>query len=309
MFEQSDGTLYVLGNLASITGDNVTITQDATTGDVSENITGAGNSQVSSATFAGVSAVTISTPGGNNTIDVDPSVTVPVSLFAGAGGTVTSTSASTAVIDNSTATTLAASAATAAYGQSVILTATVAPAVLGNVAPTGAVDFYDDTTGTDLGSRTLGSNGIATLSTSNLALGGHTILATYSGDSSFPSSQATASIAVVAQTLSLQDVTVNNLTVGALVDKGGIATLAGDVVNVDGAAFTVTVDWGANQTDDTIGFPAGTDSFSITHQYVDDGSDPFAVSYAIAVTVTTSDNRTVSGSTSVQCLDACPDAP
>ena len=42
-----------------------------------------------SQTFTGVSSVTISTPGGGNSINVDPSVTAPVSVYGGAGSNVT----------------------------------------------------------------------------------------------------------------------------------------------------------------------------------------------------------------------------
>jgi hypothetical protein len=97
IFEQDDGTLLVLGNATSLTGDNIALTQDLVTGNVTVGITG--EDPTSSESFAGVSAVTISTPGGNNTIDIDPSMTAPVSLFAGAGSSVTSTSASTTVTD------------------------------------------------------------------------------------------------------------------------------------------------------------------------------------------------------------------
>ena len=224
-------------------------------------------------------------------------MTVPVSLFAGPGSSVIGTAGTIAA----TATSVASSSDSPAYGDSVTFTATVAPTAAGFGTPTGTVDFYDDTTGIDLGTCTL-DDGTSSLSTSDLAAGGHTIAATYNGDDNFPSSQSTVSIAVIGQTLSIDNVTIDPSSV----NKGGIATLSGDVVNVDGAAFTLAVDWGENQAADLIGFPAGASSFSITHQYVDAGRAAFAGSYSIGVTVTSSDDRTASAETSTTGVDLAP---
>src|SRR5258708_7764257 len=64
------------------------------------------------------------------------------------------------------------------------LRATVGPDTPGSDTPTGTVDFYDTTTGTDLGNGTL-SGGVTSLITSALALGTHVIQASYSGDSNY----------------------------------------------------------------------------------------------------------------------------
>ena len=96
----------------------------------------------------------------------------------------------------------------------------------------------------------------------------------------------------------MDNVTVDNATVGDSINKGGIATLSADVADLGGLGFSVTVNWGANQGDaDTIAYPAGTTSFTITHQYVDAGSAPFAVPYNIVITVTSSDGRTLAANT------------
>jgi hypothetical protein len=75
-----------------------------------------------------------------------------------------------------------------AFGQSVTLTATVSdvtPAPAGLV-PTGAADFFDRTTNTDLGTFALNASGVATLpATSSLVAATHAIAVTYLGDSSF----------------------------------------------------------------------------------------------------------------------------
>ena len=89
---------------------------------------------------------------------------------------------------------LSASAATPLFGvDSVTFTVTVSGSP-GNF--TGSVDFYDTTTQTDLGSTPL-MNGIATLSTSTLAVGGHGITASYSGDANFLSSSGSTGVMVI----------------------------------------------------------------------------------------------------------------
>jgi hypothetical protein len=81
-------------------------------------------------------------------------------------------------------TTLSSSAGVSVYGQAVTFTATVRGNPPASDTPTGTVDFFDVTTNTDLGTVPL-SGGTASLNTSALAVGGHTIQAVYSGDSSF----------------------------------------------------------------------------------------------------------------------------
>jgi len=77
--------------------------------------------------------------------------------------------------------------------QSVTFTATVAPQATG--IPTGTVTFLDGAT--QLGASTL-SGGVATLSTSSLALGTHSITATYNGDGNFNTSTSSLVSQVVA---------------------------------------------------------------------------------------------------------------
>ncbi len=87
-----------------------------------------------------------------------------------------------------TSTALTSSVNPSVFGQSVTLTATVSPTAPGAGTPTGTVTFLDTTTNTTLGSGTLDSNGIATISTSDLSVGSHAIIATYGGDTNFNSS-------------------------------------------------------------------------------------------------------------------------
>ena len=84
----------------------------------------------------------------------------------------------------STITTLASSVNPSTAGQSVTFTATVSPS-----AATGTVTFFDGAT--SLGSGAL-SGGVATLSTSNLTSGTHSITATYGGNANYNVSTSTA---------------------------------------------------------------------------------------------------------------------
>ena len=246
---------------------------------------------------------TLSLNAGETTFQADPhtySTAGNYSISATVSGADGSTTATTSMTVNSATTIVVSSPTSPTYDQPVAFTATVASAVSGNGPPTGTVDFYDETTGADLGTAWLESNGAASLCVSVLALGGHTITATYSGDNNFPTSQASTSVTITPQTLSIE-----NVSIASTIDKGGIATLTGSVAGLDGAGFILTVGWGEYQgAADSITYPPDTSTFSITHHYVDDASHPFAVAYAVTITVTASDgdgrlpvtdNLTISG--------------
>jgi hypothetical protein len=81
-------------------------------------------------------------------------------------------------------------------GQSVTFTATVSVVAPGIGTPTGTVTFNDGAT--QLGIGTV-SAGIATFTTSSLALGSHTITAVYGGDTNFAESTSPTLIQVVNQ--------------------------------------------------------------------------------------------------------------
>ena len=101
-------------------------------------------------------------------------------------------------IPAATTTTVTSSSTSVAYGTAVTFTAAVS-AESGSTAPTaGSVDFYDTTTGTDLGDGTFGG-GTGTTSTWTLATGattfnvtsGDTITATYTAGTGFTGSSGT----------------------------------------------------------------------------------------------------------------------
>lgn len=92
------------------------------------------------------------------------------------------------VVQQATSTTaLVSSGSPALFGKAVNLTATVTGT--GN-APTGTVAFQDGAT--LLGSSPLGANGSATLADSTLSMGGHAIVAIYSGDANHAASRSAA---------------------------------------------------------------------------------------------------------------------
>jgi hypothetical protein len=93
-------------------------------------------------------------------------------------------------------TTLVGSAAVPLLGDAVTFTAAVRANTPGTAPPGGSVDFFDATTGTDLGSFPL-SGGSAALTTSALAVGGHVIWARYGGDDNFLLSQDSTLVTVI----------------------------------------------------------------------------------------------------------------
>jgi hypothetical protein len=80
-----------------------------------------------------------------------------------------------------TSTTLTSSQNPSQYGQAVTFTATVAPQYGGT--PTGTASFFDGTT--NLGNSPVNGSGVATLTTSTLAIGTHSMTAVYNGDTNF----------------------------------------------------------------------------------------------------------------------------
>jgi hypothetical protein len=85
-----------------------------------------------------------------------------------------------------TTTTLTSSLNPAVAGQSVTLTATVAPVPPDVTIPTGVVTFLDG--GTSIGTGNLNASGVTTLAISTLAVGSHTITASYATDGTHNSS-------------------------------------------------------------------------------------------------------------------------
>ena len=94
IFEQSDGALLVVENSSSLTADSISLTQDIN-GNVTVNVADSSGDPISSQTFSGVTSASFSTPGGDNSVTIDPSVTEPVSAWDGPGSNLAGSVAAT----------------------------------------------------------------------------------------------------------------------------------------------------------------------------------------------------------------------
>ncbi len=201
-----------------------------------------------------------------------------------------------------TTTTLGASPNPTVYGQSVTLTATVAP-VSGTGTPTGTVTFKDGAT--TLGSSPL-NTGSATFPTSSLAVGSHSITAAYSGDAAFGGSTSSPSTQNVNQAATTTSVTssVNPSVYGQAVKltatvsavSPGTGTPTGTVTFKDGAGTlgTGTLNASGQATLTTSGLSVA--SHSITAVY--GGSAIFSGSTSAALTQSVNRAGTTTGLTS-----------
>jgi hypothetical protein len=189
-----------------------------------------------------------------------------------------------------TTTTVNSSANPSVFGQCINFTATIAPAVPGLGTPTGTVTFYDGMTA--IGTATL-AGGSAILMTNAFAVGGHTITAKYSGDSTYDATGADPVSTAVpfAQTVN-PAATVTAITSAAnpwvigqpvtftavvsVVSPGG-GEPQGSVVFKNGSSILATVPLGIVNGVDVASFttaslPVGTEA--ITATYVNsDGND------------------------------------
>jgi hypothetical protein len=161
--------------------------------------TGAANGTLTykdGATVLGTSSVTAGVVAAFSTTTLAEGGHSLVAEFAGTAPYIDSASAAVTATYTKTATTtaLAASAPSVELGTAVTFTATVAPA-----AATGAVSFMEGST--TLGTGTL-AGGVASLSTSALAIGTHSVTAVYAGDSVYTGSTSGAqAVTVTAVTL------------------------------------------------------------------------------------------------------------
>lgn len=104
--------------------------------------------------------------------------------------TVASTNGTLTVTQASTTAALSTSPNPSTFGQSVTLTTIVSPVAPGAGTPTGIVTFRDGAA--TLGTAALNSTDTATLTTSSLAAGTHSLTASYGGDANFIASASSA---------------------------------------------------------------------------------------------------------------------
>ncbi|MGL5167441.1 MAG: Ig-like domain repeat protein [Afipia sp.] len=254
-----DGTNYVASS-GSLTQ---TVNKAPTT--TSFNASPAPSAAGQQVTFSATVSSTAGTPTGTVTFNFGDGTSQSAATLAGGAASVTHTYAtagnfsvtatyssdanflgSSQVVSQSvgqatSGTTVASSANPIPFGQSVSFTATVT-----GVNPTGTASFFDGAT--LIGSVAL-SSGQATLTTSALTPGGHSITAVYSGDSNNNGSTSS----VLSQTISLSTTTTTlassqnpseagkPVTFTATVTSGAGAPTAGTVTFMDGATTLGTV--------------------------------------------------------------------
>jgi hypothetical protein len=182
--------------------------------------------------------------------------------FTASNGTLAGGQVVNPVGTTATTTTVASSASASVFGQAVTFTATINVTPPASGTPTGTVQFQID--GSDAGNpvvvSTSGGVTMAAFSTSALAAGTHTVMATYSGDSTFASSNGT-----ITQT-------VTKAATSTLVASSANPTLTGQSIT-----FTTTI----SVTAPGAGTPTGSVQFQI------DGSNagsPVTVSTTKGVT-------------------------
>lgn len=158
----------------------------------------------------------------------------------------------------STSTTVSSSKNPTNVGESVTFTASVTPS-----AATGTVTFFDGTT--SLGTAQL-SGGMATLPTTALAAGSHSISASYSGDATYSGSTSTAITQTVNATGSF---TLSASPASQSVSRGGTATISIAVTRSGGFTGAVTLSVSGVPRQSTAKFttnpiPSGSTSTTLT---------------------------------------------
>ncbi|MBL8299593.1 MAG: Ig-like domain repeat protein [Rhodanobacteraceae bacterium] len=182
----------------------------------------------------------------------------------------------------STALGLASSSNPSSRGQNLTFTATVLAVVPGAGLPSGTVNFFLDGAATPSGSGTL-TAGVATFSISTLAVGTHTLTATYPGDGNFLTSNGTLSPVQTVNKASSTTTLASSLnpsvfgqsvsftaTVAAVAPASDIATGTVDFVIDGGAPQAVTVDANGKATLTTAALSGG--GHSVQANYSGDGN-------------------------------------
>jgi hypothetical protein len=182
-----------------------------------------------------------------------------------------------------TSTVLTSSPNPSAYGQTVTLTATVTiHKGFSHGSPTGKVAFFDGIN--NLGSSDLNSSGVALLLVSSLAVGTHSITATYNGDVNFATSTSTALSqevqgAIVA--LSPTQISFGNQTVGTTSTPQSVTLTNTGNVNLDITTISVgganSADYGQTNNCGSSLPPGGTCAIIVTFTPSADGSRSAAI--------------------------------
>jgi hypothetical protein len=213
-------------------------------------------------------------------------------------------------VTGATTTTLSASPTQTTQGQTVAFTATVA-SQSGSTVPTGTVTFLDGST--TLGTATLNASGTASFSTTSLAAGIHSIVASYAGDNQNGASLSVAvtvtitagqpGVAATTTTLtasSQQLLPADSVTLTAVVTpQSGSNVPTGTVTFHDGSAAigTAQLNGSGGATLTLPSLAVGT--HSITASYGGDFNDSPSISSALSIDVAEPEYAMVVNATSV----------
>lgn len=192
--------------------------------------------------------------------------TITASYVASGSFTASSGTTNQTVNKATTTSTVSATPNPSVYGQSVTFTATVSTVAPGVGNPSGTFSFFDGST--NLGSGTI-TAGVATLTTSSLSTGAHSITVQYSGDGNFSGSTSSAITQTVdkASTSTLLTSGLNPSTFGQSVTftatvsvvSPGVGTPSGSVNFFNGATLLGSGTLSANEaTFTTSSITAGT---------------------------------------------------
>lgn len=178
------------------------------------------------------------------------SITVAVSGSSAGNYTISTTPGTFTVGGTSSSMTLTSSAPSAGAGSAVTFTATVTSS---GAVPSGTVVFSSDSV--VLGSSTLDANGTATLATTSLPVGTHTIRASYAGNASFASSTATLTETITAP---IGTFAITALTAPQYIRGPGKKTFTFSVGSAGGFAGTVALACSGLPSDASCSFDSPT---------------------------------------------------
>ncbi len=300
---KADTTTTVTSPGPSVIGQPVSFT--ATVGAVSP---GAGT-PTGSVTFTlnGAQLQTVNLTGGQANITYTPEFigngNTVLAIYSGDGDFTTSQGSFNQVVANGNTTTVAGnSPATTLFGQTVTLSADVAAVSPATGTPQGDVSFFDGAT--LIQTTSLDGSGHASITTSSLAVGSHSITAVYATSSTFNGSTSAPVIQTVttAETATVVTVSSPSVVFGNSVSfQATVATVAPATGTPTGTLqFTVDgVDAGAPQTlsggaaSVTLPFLTGG-THSISAAYTSDAPGSFANSLGNTVTqvITPADTAT-----------------
>src|SRR5207244_6863595 len=127
------------------------------------------------------------------------------------------------------------------FGQSVTFTATVAPVAPGAGSPSGAVNFLDGTITIGSGTLSASSPFVATFTTSSLAVGSHSITASYAGNSNFSGSTSATLTQVVNPVTGVSISTTIQNSANVAVTSVVLGTAVHDTATLSGQTATAGV--------------------------------------------------------------------